>query len=61
MSLPWQFGANGGLDVVYSSLLSSIHIFQVAVKAFRFRFSIEGDADKRSIKVTICVTTKSVL
>jgi hypothetical protein len=60
MSLLWQFGTEGGSGVVYISLLSSIHLFQVAVKAFRFSFATEGGAGNKSIKVIICVATKEI-
>ena len=47
--------------MVCRSLMSSIHLLQVAVKACRFSFTIEGDARNKSTKVIICVTTKYAL
>ena len=47
--------------MVYSSLLPCIHLLQVAVKAFRFSFTIKGDVGDKSIKVIICVTTKKYI
>ena len=48
MPIRWWFGTTGGLDVV--PWLPTIYLLQVAVKALRFKYTLDGDTEDKSNK-----------
>ena len=49
MPIRWWFGTTGGLDVV--PRLLTIYLLQVAVKALRFKYTLDRDTENKSVKV----------